>query len=117
MKRRDTQTLLLPGFLEWIETDSGVEKIAIKSEIRVAAAAQVIQCSPDTVKRLIESGAIHGHRLSDRPNSLYKVCGACVDHWRRLRRACPDHRNSHASQASPASPLTPTGRPLLHLVT
>jgi hypothetical protein len=88
--KRDTATMILPGFLELID-DDGINKVSIKPEVRVAPAAQIIGCSADTVKRLIESGAIHGWRLSDRPNSLFKVCGACVTSWRLLRCACAAH--------------------------
>jgi hypothetical protein len=99
MKRNDTLTLVLPGFLELVGSTSGLQKVAIKEEVRVAAAAEVIQCSPDTVKRLIDSGAIFGERLTDRPKSMYKVCGACVASWREFRRPCEAHtpQNSHAS--------------------
>jgi len=92
MKRRDSLTPLLPGFLEYIETAGGLTKVQVKETISTAEAAKVMGMSPSSAKRMGEAGAIFARRKTHLNNSHWKFCGRCCEAWAKLMTPCADHR-------------------------
>jgi len=78
MKRADTNTLILPGFMELIQTTAGLDKIQLRGEITVAEAARVLNCSRNTIYAMVDDGTIPARRLRDVPKSKMLLCGATV---------------------------------------
>jgi excisionase family DNA binding protein len=76
--RRDTSTLLLPGFLELVPTEAGLERIQIRSEITVGEASRILNCSRTTIYALIDDGTLPARRLRDVPRSKLLIHGPAV---------------------------------------
>lgn len=86
MKRRtDMHTMLLPGIIEMIRLPDGTASARIKEfdqEMDVDEAARFLGCKPDSVRWLIEEGALAARRLTTRPRSKYKVSSKSVAAYR-----------------------------------
>ena len=78
MKRADTKTMILPGFLEMIQTPAGLDKIQLRGEISVAEACRVLNCSRNTIYAMVDDGTIPARRLRDVAKSKMLLCGAAV---------------------------------------
>lgn len=77
MKHPDTNTLLMP-FMEVITTAAGINKVQLKSEITVAEACRVLNCSRNTIYAMVDDGSLPARRLRDVPKSKMLVCGQTV---------------------------------------
>ena len=69
---------LLPGFLELVRTPAGTDKIQLRSEISVAEASRILNCSRNTIYAMVDDGTIPARRLRDVPRSKMLVCGVAV---------------------------------------
>jgi len=79
MKKPDVNTLILPGFMELVQLPSGLQKIAVRDQLRVSQVAAMLKCDPETVRGMCEDGTLTAWRLTDRSKSCYVIDRASVE--------------------------------------